>query len=185
MHLELVTAPVGLPAQVDELRDHLKISHMDEDGVLTTYLQAATAACECYLGRKLLAQQWRLTLNDWGDGIVTLPLSPILSVDEAKVWRAGAFETLDPAMLLLDHASYEARLMSREGSVFPDPDRQMAGIEISFSAGFGADPNALPPDLRQGILLWVGALYDPESPAMAQGAALAERLWQPYRRMVL
>ena len=69
----------------------------------------------------------------------------------------------------------------------PLPGRAASGIEIRFTAGYGAAPGDVPEALRQGLRLLVAHLYehrgdDMETAASASGAV---RLWQPYRLAVL
>lgn len=185
MSVDLLSSLVELPVSVAEVKDFLKITSADEDALLTTYVRAAVAACEAYTERKLLSQQWRVTMNDWGDGDVTLPLSPIRSLDKIEVWQDGAFVTLDLTYVQLDLTSYEARLIRGQGYDWPDPARDVAGIQISLTVGMGTYAADLPADMRHGLLLWVAAAYDFQEDGADSGRAEAEKLWRPYRRMVL
>lgn len=190
MKIELISEAERLPVLLSEVRDFLKISHGDEDALIASYIRAATRACENFTGRKLISQKWQLTLNDWGHGLpheggVQIPLSPILSIDKIDYWAGTDFEEVAANDYLLDNSSYQARILPQPTYQWPDPDRDVAGIRIAISAGFGADQNDVPHDIRLGILHWVAAAYDGGSPGENQAVFMAENLWQPYRRMVL
>lgn len=184
MTIQLISAAGAIPVLLSEVRDFLKITHQEEDALIASYIRAATDVCENFTGRKLIRQQWQMILNDWPAdspaGAVQIPLSPLLSVDRIEVWRDGLFEDVAPENYLLDTTSYQAKVMLQAGFVWRDPTREVAGIKITVSAGFGDDHNDLPHDMRLGILHWVAAAYDGD-----QAGGAAEKLWQPYRRVGL
>lgn len=185
MRTQLISIAVQLPVLLSEVKDFLKISHQDEDALITSYIRAATGACESFIGRKLIKQQWQLTLNNWGKGIIEIPLSPILSVDKIEYWNGGVFQEITATNYLLDSVSYQARILPQTGYQWPDPTRDVAGIRITVSAGFGEGQNDIPHDIRQGLLHWIAAAFDAEEFAENQAVLMAEKLWQPYRRVAL
>lgn len=174
-----------LPVLLSEVRDFLKISHGDEDSLIASYIRAATGACESFTGRKLINQQWQLTLNNWSDNIIQIPLSPILTIDKIEVWTATAYQEIAASNYLLDSISFQAKIIPQTGYLWPDPDIDVAGIRITLSAGFGEGQNDVPHDIRLGLLHWIAAAYDGGEFAENQSVLMAEKLWQPYRRMVL
>ena len=185
MTIELISASAQLPILLSEVRDFLKISHQDEDALLASYIRAATGVCENFTGRKLIKQQWQLSLNDWREEVVTLPLSPVLSIDNIEVWDGSIFQVIDPAHYLLDNTSFQARILPSPTYQWPDPQIEVGGIKILVSAGFGDDQNTVPHDIRLGIMHWVAAAYDGHETSENQAINIAEKLWQPYRRMAL
>ncbi|MCF8473080.1 MAG: head-tail connector protein [Emcibacter sp.] len=185
MKIELITAPAQLPVLLSEVRDFLKISHEDEDALLVSYIRAAMNCCENFIGRKLIAQQWQLTLNDWEEGVIEIPLSPILSVDKIEYWSSDIFQEISAINYSLDNMSYGAKIIPISGFLWPDPERDVSGIRITISAGFGDHQNAIPHDIRLGILHWIAGAYDGGRLAENQAYLLAERLWQSYRRVSL
>ncbi len=185
MKIQLISIAVQLPVLLSEARDFLKISQQDEDAIITSYIRAATDACESFIGRKLIKQQWQLTFNDWNDGVIQIPLSPILTIDKIEYWNAGAFQEITATNYLLDDTSYQAKILPQLHYQWPDPARNIAGIRITVSAGFGEGQNDIPHDIRQGLLHWVAAVYDGGEHIKNQSTAIAEKLWQPYRCVAL
>ncbi|PCI33391.1 MAG: hypothetical protein COB54_03550 [Alphaproteobacteria bacterium] len=189
MKTQLISMAVQLPVLLSEARDFLKISHQDEGALIASYIRAATTACETFTARKLISQQWQLTLNNWrGDGpegVIQIPLSPLLSIDKIEVWTTGAFQVIAPANYLLDNVSYLAKIVPQTGYQWPEPETDVAGISITVSAGFGDSQNDVPPDIRLGLLHWLAAAYDGGQMADNQAVLMAEKLWQPYRRLAL
>lgn len=185
MTINLISASTQLPILLSEVRDFLKISHQDEDALLASYIRAATGVCENFTGRQLIKQQWQLSLNDWREEVVSLPFSPVLSIDRIEVWDGAIFQTINPENYLLDKTSYQARVLPSPAFQWPDPQIEVGGIKIIVSAGFGDDQNAVPHDIRLGIIHWVAAAYDGHGTSENQAILMAEKLWQPYRRMAL
>ncbi|NOZ43301.1 MAG: hypothetical protein GXP02_09100, partial [Alphaproteobacteria bacterium] len=141
MTLSLILPPARLPVLLSEVRDFLKISHADEDALIVSYIRAATVACEQFTGRKLIKQQWQIVRNDWGAGEIQIPLSPVLSVDKIEVWTGAAFQQITPTDYLVDRASWQAKIITAAGYQWLDPTRNIDGIKITVSAGFGPDHN--------------------------------------------
>lgn len=185
MNTQLISIAVQLPILLSEVRDFLKISHQEEDAILTSHIRAATSACESFTGRKLIRQQWQLTLNNWGEGAIQIPLSPILTVDKIEYWNMNIFQEISETNYLLDNTSYQAKILPQPTFQWPDPARDVAAIRITVSAGFGEGQNDVPHDIRQGILHWIAVVYDGNGIAGSQAVIMAEKLWQPYRRVAL
>jgi uncharacterized phiE125 gp8 family phage protein len=61
----------------------------------------------------------------------------------------------------------------------------VAGIEITFVAGYGDSWNEVPAALRQGILMTVGYFFDHRDEQTTALPAPVAALWQPYRVMQL
>jgi uncharacterized phiE125 gp8 family phage protein len=59
--------------------------------------------------------------------------------------------------------TYEVDVASRPARLYfatrPEPARIMNGIEIDFSAGFGADGNSVPDGLKRAVLVLVAHWY--------------------------
>ncbi len=185
MKKQLISMATQLPVLLSEVRDFLKISHTDEDALIASYIRAATGACENFTGRKLIKQQWQLTLNSWDNEIIQIPLSPILTIDKVEVWNMGTFQEIAASNYLLDNISYQAKILPQTGYQWPVPEIDVAGVKITVSVGFGEGQNDIPHDIRLGLLHWVAAVYDSGELAGDQSIVMAEKLWQPYRRLAL
>ena len=184
MKLELMIPPAAEPLTLAEVKEFLKIDHGDEDSLLSGLIRSGRLACEIFIDRKLVSQHWRCFRNDWGAGPVYLPFSPIRSVEEVAVFRDGDYVPLAAESWLLDLDSFRPRLIGTPGHGWPDPDIPVAGIRISFTAGYGESWNDVPADIRQGLLHWIAAAFQQGEEAV-RDRRLAEDLWRPYRRVKL
>jgi len=166
MPLFLTSGPVLEPVSLDEAKLHLRVDHGDEDLLIASLITAARVHLETHLGLAFITQQWSLVLDQWPAGAdLCLPLSPVQAVSALTLYDADdASSVVASANYALDAISQPARLVWREGAVRPMPGRSYNGIEVSFSAGFGALASDVPQPLRQAILLLTAHWYERREP---------------------
>lgn len=178
MSLQLLTPPAAEPVTLAEAKAHLKIDTSDEDALVATLITAARARAEWHTGRAFVTQRWRLRLDVWPQqGVIELPLPPLVSVEEVAVTDAGGIRSV------LDTASYRVDTASAPGRVIvtarPPSLRARDGLEVAFTAGYG-DASAVPAAIKQAILEIVADLYThrgDDDPVGVSGQALLA----PYR----
>ncbi|GAA0566699.1 head-tail connector protein [Rhizomicrobium electricum] len=178
MSLQLLTPPAAEPVTLAEAKAHLKIDTSDEDALVATLITAARARAEWHTGRAFVTQRWRLRLDAWPQqGVIELPLPPLVSVEEVAVTDAGGIRSvLDPAAYRVDAASAPGRVIV---TVRPPSLRARDGLEVAFTAGYG-DASAVPVAIQQAILEVVADLYThrgDDDPVGVSGQALLA----PYR----
>lgn len=158
----LITPPAVEPVSLAEAKAHLRVGHADEDALISTLITAARRHTEAQTGLAFLSQQWRLFRDDWPeDGIVHLPLAPLMSVDEVAVYGDDDVKAvIDPAHYYADAASRPPRLLLRGSRVWARPGRIGNGVALLFTAGYGASGAAVPADLRQAVLQLVAHWYE-------------------------
>jgi uncharacterized phiE125 gp8 family phage protein len=108
-----------------------------------------------------------------------------------RTYDAGAGATVqDPAEYRVEPGE-PGRLIAVLPFAPPEPDRPAGGIEIEFTAGFGATPDDVPAPLREAILRLVGEAYAgverAESARRGEGGLPdgVEALLRPWRRVRL
>lgn len=165
MVLEETGAVPGAVLPVAALADHLRLGTAFQAdplqaGLVESHLRAALAAIERRIGKALIARGFRLVLTAWrGDGAQALPIAPVVSVEEvALVDGTGARVVLEAARFRLERDAHRPRLVAVAGSlpVIPTGGR----VEIAMTAGFGAEWAAVPPDLRQAVILLAAQFYE-------------------------
>jgi uncharacterized phiE125 gp8 family phage protein len=140
---------------------------------------------EQYCGRVLISQSWRLTLDTWpqeaivngglrddgallaanhrlGGGVVAiqLPKPPLQAVLAIRVYSAAGLAATIPAInYVVDGAATPGRVVMTSGASLPVIGQTARGLEIDFTAGYGATANDVPAVLRQAVLQAVKALY--------------------------
>ncbi len=176
---------------LEACKEHLRlgagfIDDGGQNGLIATYLRAAIAAVEARIGKALLAREFRLRLADWRDARgEVLPVAPVLSVASVTLFdRAGEATPVDPARWRLDPDLHRPRLCPT-GWLLPHPVSGGA-VEVTFTAGFGADWQSVPPDLAQAVMMLAAQYHESRhgnasGPAMPFGVmALIER-WRVVR----
>jgi uncharacterized phiE125 gp8 family phage protein len=184
MSLTLIAPPAEEPVTVAALRQHMRLDDAVDDGVVAALGVAARAAIEARFGLAILAQGWRLALDAPPVRPITLPLSPILSVDAVGAVRGGVVEALPPE-------AYEVET-GRIGRVrIKGPaatDRALGGLVIAFTAGF-ADAAAAPEDLKLAIKVLAADIFEHPEGAWAErfaaGDGSAAALAAPWRQVRL
>jgi uncharacterized phiE125 gp8 family phage protein len=159
MALFKIAEPALEPVTVTDARAWLRISHTSEDILIADLISAARQDVENQTGLSLISQQWRLTLDNWPEGdMIELPRGPVTGIAAVTVYAAnGTPVVAQPADYILDTRSDPARLLFEKRV---NPGRRMNGIEIDFSAGFGATGTNVPDMLNRAILLLVAHWYE-------------------------
>ncbi len=192
MPLLLTSGPAIEPVTLAEAKAHLRVDASDEDTLIASLITSARIHIEAVLGRALITQSWSLFLDAWPpERMVELARVPVQSVDEVRVYDGdGAAVILDATSYVVDTVSEPARLVARAAAAWPQPGQAANGIEIRFTAGYGAAASDVPQPLRQAILLLVAHWFETREP-VAMGARAMEvpatiiGLLAPYRRNML
>jgi uncharacterized phiE125 gp8 family phage protein len=189
MALFKIAEPALEPVTVADARAWLRVTHTSEDTLISDLISAARQDVENQTGLSLISQQWRLTMDDWPDGdIIELPRGPVTGVLAVTVYSAnGTPSTMPPTDYLLDMRSDPARLMFEKRATL---GRRMNGIEIDFSAGFGATGTSVPDLLTRAILLLVAHWYEFRGAFRASDQPVSYPdgylpLMRPYRKVRL
>ncbi len=165
MALVQTSGPPLEPITVSEAKAHLRIDGADEDTLIASLILTSRLHVETALGLALLTQSWRLTLDRWPcEKDLELPLRPLQTIDAVRVFPAeGAATVIAPANYIADAASVPPRLV-RTGVIWPQPGKAANGIEIDFTAGYGAAPAQVPAPIRQALLLLIAHWYERRDP---------------------
>lgn len=178
MALTLVSAPgdlatMLLPSVLDHLRRYADLSaspaiappdlaYIEE---VTRSAVATVDGPKGRLGRCLVNQTWRLTVDCWHPEIA-LPLPPVQSVTQVRYRdRGGAWQIMEPSQYRLFGAgSWAAELSPAYGMVWPAITFDRDSVEIEFVTGYGDDINDIPASLLHGIRLLAAHFYVERQP---------------------
>ncbi len=159
MTLVRTSGPDAEPVTVAELKAYLRVEHSTEDALLAGLIRAAREDVERSTGLALIDQEWRLVLDHWPDnGTVFLMRHPVREVNAVTVYdRDGQAAVLSPGFYQADTLSRPARIRLKQA--VPDT-RDINGIEIEFSAGFGEAGPDVPATLCRAIILLAAHWYE-------------------------
>lgn len=186
MRTEVIVEPTDEPLSIHEVKSHLRITHNDDEPELQRLINAARVYCEGLLNISLITQT-RVTFYDrfgvhhhdrWWDGARIGSINQLQSVSQFLELRGGpvnsvtSFETLDeddvatawPSSNYYLSASATsnvppAKVVKKKGASWPVIDREIDAIKITHVDGFGGDYNAVPMDIRQGLLILIAHWY--------------------------
>lgn len=158
MHITQTAAPSFLPVTLAEAKLQLRVDDTDEDSLITGVLiPAAVHACEQIIGRSIMSQAWKLTLDDFEDEI-RLPWPEILSVTGVQYRDVnGVTQTLDTSVYELSGDRLRLKLNQQWPQTTGD-------VVIDYTAGYAsgteaAQQAAVPGNVKTWILLTAGTMY--------------------------
>lgn len=163
----LLAGPAEEPVSLVEAKAFLKVDDTAEDGLITTLIGAARMHVEGVTGRALLAQSWRVVLDDWPDNrVIRLPVTPFMTVTEITAYdSAGGGHDVPLAQFM----SEPDRLLLPANVAGMPVLRERQGIEIDYVAGFGTEPGDVPRDIRQALLVLVGHWHEHRDAVITAG----------------
>ena len=187
MALKIVTPPAVEPLAVaDAITNlHIKVDTADEDALLPIYIAAARRACEHETGRRLITQTLMLYLDEFPAAEIDLQVAPVQSVSSIRYADTlGVQQTISSSDYVLDSTTIPGWVLPAYGVSWPSSRAVANAIEVTFTAGYGADGSAVPEDLKLWMLLHVGHWH--ANRAAANDRALTalpyvSRLLDPYR----
>ncbi|WP_172122759.1 head-tail connector protein [Devosia sp. 919] len=184
----LLAGPAEEPVSLAEAKAFLRVDDGAEDALITTLIGAARVHLEGVTGRALLAQTWRIVLDDWPTTrCVRLPVTPFISLlDINAVDDAGGLHPIALAQFLSEP---DRLLLPATVSGMPRL-REQQGLEIDYVAGFGTEPEDVPADIRQALLVLVAHWFEHRDAVIIAGSGAVvpsgfDRLVQRYKRVLL
>lgn len=210
MRFEISQPPSADALDLAALKDHLRVSHADDDAALLRLMTAATNFFEQSYSVALISQQVTVWLHDWprtddacpwwdgvqhgavndvlgASGMLTLPVRPLISVDNADLMDDELVATQWSADNYRVTGGLEPRLVKKDGVSWPMPKSGFESIKITYTAGFGDSHGDVPMLISHGLMEMIAHLYtyrgdDLDAAAQSSGA---RSLWSPYKRVRL
>jgi len=178
--------PEAEPLSLAEVKDHLRVSGIHDDGLISGLIAAARQMAESHTGRPLINQTWKVYLDKFpANGVIELKPS-VVSITSIKYTDTdGAEQTLAASEYELDTSRTVNLIRLAYDKSWPSTLSHPQSVYCEFVAGYGADNKAVPQAIKQGMLLVIGHLYEFREDAIA-GTIIArvpiasEYLFQPY-----
>jgi hypothetical protein len=180
--LQLVAAAATEPITLVEARDRLRLTQTRDDHELATvHIPAARRYVEARLGRVIITQTWKVTLDHFPiesgglccftnerlvmavgcyDGILAIPLGPVLSVSSVKYYDTdNVLQTLDTSKYQLDKTRNPARIAVTYGNIWPITYYgKLAAVEVEVIVGDGSNLQ-VDPMIRAAVLFQMEHYY--------------------------
>jgi uncharacterized phiE125 gp8 family phage protein len=187
MRRYIVTVPTVEPMTLIEAKRWLRVDHNDDDGLIAALIKAARQRIESRTGRAIMAQTWRIALDQWpAEARVALPMMPVMSVTAVRVIDAAGVPAVLASTLYALESGSEPPVLAVKSP--PNPGRLRGGIEIDVVAGYGVTAAECPEPLRQAMRLLLLAAYEGRGPERAGErrpdiVTEVDRLIAPYRQL--
>ena len=180
------TSPSSLPVSVAQAKSHLNLNPDDttHNDKLQLLIEAATERLEQDLDRQILTATYKQTQFDWNvddalKGELKLYKKAVTVIQSVKYYNEdGTLVTMSSDDYIFDTG--RCSLFVQPGEEWPtvETDNPNA-VEVTFTAGYGADAACVPRMMKTAILLCVGKwFYDPaqEGSALHSQEVAYERL---------
>ncbi len=190
MALVLTSGPAEEPLSLADVKAHLRIDGTAEDVLLASLLLTSRLHIEAALDIALITQSWMMVLDRWPPGAeLDIPMSPLQAITAVRVTSSAGTINIPSTSYVIDIASRPPRLVWNAGWR-PDPGVKAGGIEIEFTAGFGATGASVPAPLKHAILLLTAHWYEHRDPVEIGSAAAripdaVSDLIHPFRKIRL
>ncbi len=174
MALILITPPTVEPVSLAEAKAHLRVDISDDDTLISSLITTARSHLEDSFRPKavMINQTWEYIADGWpASDTLELRPRPLQSVTSIKYTDAAGVETtFSSTNYLVDTYSRLGRVRLKTASSWPSVTlRELNGLAVRFVAGYGAAGSAVPIQLRQAILLYVGHWYENREPILTTG----------------
>lgn len=150
----LVVTPPDPLVSLYDAKEHLRVRHYEEDGLIELYLKAATSWIDGpkgWLGRSIGQQVLEVKGTAFGE-ICTLPFGPVIELVSATyIDEAGAAQTLPADVYEL----HDDTLALAPDQSWPATRGRRGDAVVRYKAGYPAVPEAV----QQAVLLLVGQWY--------------------------
>lgn len=155
--------PALFPLTLQQVKEWTRVDANISDAELSAFIHAATDAAETIMNRPLIQREFTLTIDNWFPSEIKLPEVKVQSVTSVKyVDPDGDTQTLATTEFQVDFGGRykKGRIVEAFGKIFPQVRDELQAVTVIYQAGYGADWNSVPKDIRQGIAYLVGHYYD-------------------------
>lgn len=165
MNLSLITGPADEPLSTTEVKEYLRETSASQDRVIDTLIKAARRKVESITNRQLLEATWELWLDAFPCPYIDVPRPPLRSVESIKyldtngteqTWAVADYRVSKPA----GPYCARGRITPAYGESYPTTQQVIDAVKVQFKAGYGTDPDTVPEDLKEAMLLLISHWYE-------------------------
>ena len=159
---EITTDPGVEPVTLDEVKTFARIDGGDEDTLIEDIIVAVREAMEFYLGRSLVDRTITMTIDEWQEKEIELPMPPLVSItsvstldedDSATIYNASNYYVVTEAI--------PGQIVIKQDVSLPNNvDRDVAGYRIIYVAGYGSQASNVPAAIRMAMMQWATMIYE-------------------------
>lgn len=151
---KVIAPPLLEPVSLAEVKDQLGINDTRSDGLLSRRIVQARQWAEGYTGRAFLTQTREIR---WDYFVARHECPSALTVTSVKyIDTNGVEQTVSSSDYTLDTYAFIPFVRSAYDVSWPYTRREPNAVRIQFTAGYGANAEAVPALIRDQIILLVG-----------------------------
>ncbi|KKM94528.1 hypothetical protein LCGC14_1197390 [marine sediment metagenome] len=150
---------VGAAITTAQAKEHLRITHSDDDTYIAAITLAASEWCEEYQNR-VYVQREVIDYYDRFPTIIRPRKSPLISVDDIYYYNTSGVLTL-LAATVYDVGTYKepGRIALAYNQSWPSIRNMINAVVVTYQAGWVARAN-IPEEIKHAVKLMVGHLYE-------------------------
>jgi uncharacterized phiE125 gp8 family phage protein len=186
----VVTPPNVEPVTLDQVRNHLNLSHDFDDDLLSLYVETARSTLEAETGRALLTQVWDVTFDAFPPCQVSHPDPVTWRILSGIRLPGGRCQSVDSISYIDENGApqtlaaedYQVDLSNLQGAdIVPASDGEgwpaikgdvINPVTVRATFGWQSAPE-VPGALRQAVLWMIAHQYEHREAVIA-GSAVAE-----------
>lgn len=190
----LTSGPAQEPIDVQDAKDHARISHAREDGLILADITAARQAFEHSTNRAAMTQTWTLQLRGFAT-VMPLPMAAPLQNDataDPSTVPVVRYYDVDGVLQTLDSSYYVVNTVSEPGQIERAPEQTWPSVQcdrrypvvITYVAGWTSQ-SLVPELVKQGLRIYVAGLDEMRNGVSFEASRrAAESLWSAYQVFV-
>lgn len=164
MASKLITAPAApaLTLAAAKLALKIEVGDVEQDALIMAWIEGITDHAEHCMGRSLIHQSWRVTLDRF-PSVIRLPRPPVASVAGVKyIDAAGVLQTLAVDQYQVDTESEPGRVLPAPGVSWPSTATRFNAVTVEAVCGYGATDTSVPKAIHLYLLAKLVEQFDPE-----------------------
>tara|TARA_R110002073_G_scaffold68128_3_gene169212 strand:+ start:6418 stop:6939 length:522 start_codon:yes stop_codon:yes gene_type:complete len=146
---------------LQQVKSFLKVDDVNSDAEILSLIGTATDHAEKMCNRPFISRTFESTMDKFPD-CIELNQNPVQSVDSVEyVDTDGATQTLAATEYKVDLGNKfrKARIVEAYGKSWPSIRREINSVTVTYTAGYGADWNAVPDTIKTVIMYLVNHYF--------------------------
>lgn len=150
-----------VPVSISDMKDHLRVTHTDEDSYIEALILAAAKMCENFQNRRYMQTAKIEKLDEFPDnGIIRPGWAPLIQVDSIQyVDVDGNTQTVSVSVYDVDTDMEPGRITPAYNETWPSTRPEINAVTINYQAGY-ATADEVPDEIKHAIKLLVGHFYE-------------------------
>lgn len=152
----LITPPATFPVTLLEAKAQCRVDGDHEDVLIDRLVAAATARAQRFLRRRLIDQVVDVRVSRFAR-VFPIPLAPVIEVESLRYIDPDGDEQVWDGTLTLVGSHAPSVALSGD---FPATAVRPDAVRVRLRAGYGADPQDVPDDIRHAVLMLIAHFYE-------------------------